>query len=149
MTTRQWIPAGGLVATIAMAVYVVVQLSAQAPPTTGDFTKATMAQVRDGQGWIVLEGPFMAPVEADGNLERRATLMSTGVVGNAAGEAEVEFAKTAATTQEVEFDVRNLPPGTSVTFVIDGTDIASATTDRHGHAEAERDLRISGARASR
>ena len=145
MTTRQWIPLGGLLATIVAAAYAVVQLNAQTQAPTGDFTKARMPQVRDGQGRIVLEGQFMAPEEEDGTLERRATLAPTGVDPDAAGEAEVEFARTGATTQEVEFDVENLAPGTSVTFMIDGTDIASATTDRQGHADIELDVRMPGA----
>lgn len=145
MTTRQWIPLGGLLATIVAAAYAVVQLSAQTQAPAGDFTKARMAQVRDGQGRIVLEGQFMAPEEEDGALERRATLAPTGVDPDAAGEAEVEFARTGATTQEVEFDVENLAPGTSVTFMIDGMDIASATTDRRGHVDVELDVRMPGA----
>jgi hypothetical protein len=147
--TRQWIPIGGLLATIVAAAYAVAQPSAQAQPPTGDFTNAATAQVRDAQGQIVLEGQFMAPVEEDGGLERRAALAPTGVDADAAGEAEVEFSKAAATKQEVEFAVRNLPPEASFTFVIDGTDIASAKTDRRGRADVELDVRMPGATASR
>ena len=74
----------------------VVQLNGQAPAPTGDFTNAATAQVRDAQGQIVLQGQFVAPVEEDGDLERRAMLAATGVDADAAGEAEVEFAKADA-----------------------------------------------------
>jgi hypothetical protein len=38
-----------------------------------------------------LQGQFMAPVEEDNGLERRATLAATGIDADAAGEAEVEL----------------------------------------------------------
>ena len=144
-TTRQWIPTGGLLATIAAAAYAVVQLNAQAQIPTGDFTNAATAQVRDAQGRIVLQGQFMAPVEEDNGLERRAMLAPTGVDPDASGEAEVEFAKTSPRKQEIEFTVRNLDPQTSVTFVIDGTDVIATTTNRRGRAEAELDVMMPGA----
>jgi hypothetical protein len=148
-TTREWIPIAGLLATIAAAAYAVVQLNGQGQTLTGDFTSAATAQVRDAQGQIVLQGQFMPPVEEDGGLERRATLAPTGVDADAAGEAEVEFEKNAPSEQEVEFAVRNLAAGATFTFVIDGTDVASATTDRQGRAEVELDVRMPGAAASR
>jgi hypothetical protein len=148
-STTQWIPIAGLVATIAAAGYAVVQLHGQAQGLTADFTNAATAQVRDAQGQIVLQGQFMPPIEEDGGLERRATLVSTGVDADASGEAEVEFAKTGATPQEVEFAVENLEPRTSVTFVIDGTDVATATTDQRGSAEVELDVNRPAAAASR
>ena len=141
---RQWIPFGGLFVTIAVAAYCVVQLEGQTLAATGDFTNAATAQVRDAQGQVVLEGQFMPPVEEDGDLERRATLAATGVDADATGEAELEFAKAAPTRQEVEFSVTNLPAGASFTFVIDGTDVATATTDRRGRAEVELSVMMPG-----
>jgi hypothetical protein len=142
MTRQQWIPLVGLVATIAVALYAVVQLQGQAQAPTADFTKATTVQVKDAQGRIVLQGEFMAPVEEDGGLERRATLAPTGIDADAFGEAEIEFAKTAVTTQEVEFAVRNVEPGARFSFVIDGIDVASVNSDRRGRAEVELDVRM-------
>jgi hypothetical protein len=127
----------------------VVQLNGQAAPPTGDFRNAQTAQVRDAQGQIVLQGPFAAPVEEDGGLERLATLSPTGVDADAAGEAEVEFAKDAATEQEIEFSVENLQPDATFTFVVDGTDITSAKTDRRGRAEVELNVRMPAAAVSR
>ena len=143
-TTRQWIPIGGLLATIAAASYLVVQLKAQAAVPTGDYTNAAAAQVRNAQGQIVLEGQFMPAVEEDGGVERRATLAPTGIDADATGEAEVEFATATPAEQEVEFSVANLPGGAIFTFVIDGTDVATATTDRRGRAEVELNVRIPG-----
>ena len=141
---RQWIPLGGLLVAIAVAAYFVVQLQGQSLAPTGDFTNAAMAQVRDAQGQVVLEGPFMPPVEEDGDVERRATLAATGVDPDATGEAEVEFAKATPVEQEIEFSVTNLPASASVTFAIDGTDVATATTDRRGRADVEVKVRMPG-----
>ena len=153
MKTTQWIPVGGLLATTIAAGYMVVQLSAQsaAQPTAQqiDFTNAATAQVKDAQGQIVLEGPFMAPVEEDGGLERRATLAPTGVDPDAAGEAEVEYATGTPTVQEVEFSVENLTPAATFTFAIDGTDVASAKANRRGHVEVELNVRMPGATGTR
>ena len=153
MKTTQWIPVGGLMATTIAAGYMVVQLSAQSAdrPTTQpvDFTNATMAQVKDAQGQLILEGTFMAPVEEDGGLERRAMLAPAGGDTDASGEAEVEYATGAPTVQEVEFSVENLTPGATFTFAIDGTDVASARADRRGRVEVERNVRMPGAAGSR
>jgi hypothetical protein len=145
MTRRQWIPIGGLLGTFTAAAYMVVQLSAQAA-APADFTNAASASVRDAQGQIVLQGQFLPPVEEDGNLERRATLSATGVDADATGEAEIEFAKTTPSEQEVEFSVRNVQPGATFTFSIDGAAVASATADRQGRAEVEIDVAMAGAR---
>jgi len=143
-TRRQWIPLGGLFATIMAAAYMVVQLNGQSPAPARDFRNATTAQVRDGQGQIILQGQFMPPMEEDGDLERRATLVATGSDTDAAGAAEVEFAKAAPTEQEVEFSVANLPAGVSLTFIIDGADVTTATTDRRGRADVELTVKMPG-----
>ena len=142
--TRQWIPISGLLATIAAASYGVVHLhgQAQSQSPAADFTKAASVQVKNAQGQVVLQGEFQAAVEEDGGLERRAVLAPTGVDADAAGEAEVEFAKSGATRQEVEFAVRNVEPGVTFTFVIDGIDVASATSSQRGRADVELDVRM-------
>lgn len=148
--TRQWIPVAGVLATFAGGAYAVAQSSGPGqPPPAADFTNAVLAQVRDAQGQIVLQGEFAAPVEEDGGLERRATLKPTGVDADAIGEAEVEFAKTAPIEQEVEFAAQNLAVDTRFTFVIDGVDVASATTNRQGRADVELEIKMPGAAPSR
>lgn len=146
---RQMIPLAGLAATVAMAVYMIAQLNGQQATPTGDFTNATTAEVRDAQGQVLLRGQFAAVEEEDDDVERKAQLQSTGADPDAVGEAEVEFSRTAPAEQEIEFSVRNVAPGTALTFVIDGTEIASATADNRGRAEAELDVRTAGASGSR
>jgi hypothetical protein len=139
---RQLIPFVGLVATILIAAYMVVQLNGQA--ASGNFTNAATAEVRDAQGQVVLRGQFVVGDEDDDDTERRATLEPTGIDADATGEAEVEFSKSTPSDQEVEFSVRNLEPGAAITFAIDGTDVATVTADDGGRAEVELDVAIPG-----
>jgi hypothetical protein len=144
---RQIIPATGLLGTVAIAAYMVVQLDAQTPASGHDFTKAAAAEVRDAQGAIILSGRFGEREEEDDDIERVATLESTGSDSDAAGDAEIEFAARAPREQEVEFAVRNVTPRTALTFSIDGVDVATATADERGRVEIEVTVRMPGAPA--
>ena len=146
---RQLIPLAGLLCTVAVAGYMVAQLNGQATAPTGDFTAAGIAEVRDARGRIVLQGKFVAVDEGDDDVERKATLAPTGIDADAAGEAEIEFAKVAPEEQEVEFVVRQLEAGATFTLVVDGFDLVTATADSRGRAEAEVKIRMPGAPASR
>jgi hypothetical protein len=149
MDKRQMIPAAGLLATIVAAVYMVVQLNGQTTQPMADFTNAALAEVRNAEGQAILSGQFQLVEEEDEDVERKAMLAPTAVDADAAGEAEIEFSKAAPAEQEVEFTVRNIAPGAVLTFVIDGTEVATATADRRGRAEVEWDVRMPGATASR
>jgi hypothetical protein len=139
------IPVVGLLCTIAVAGYMVAQLNGQSSAPTGDYRSAAVAEVRDARGVIVLRGEFVVAEEEDDDIERKAALKETGVDADAAGEAEVEYAKATPTVQEVEFTARNLQPGATFTFVIDGHDVAPVTADRSGKAEVELEVRLPGA----
>lgn len=128
----------GLVLTIAAASYMAVRTAGQesaGPPV--DLTKAATAEVRDGQGHVVLRGQFVAVNEEDEDFERKATLEPANGQQGAAGEAEVEFAKVKPTEQEVEFTARNLQAAATYAFIIDGHVVASAAADRRGQVEVE------------
>ena len=146
---RQIIPVAGFIATIAMAAYMVVRLSAQDEAPVRDFSNAAVAEVHDGQGQVLLRGAFAVVPEADSDIERKARLESTGIDADATGEAEVEVSTEGPREQEIEFSVRNLQPGIALTFLIDGHVVGKATVDRRGRAEAEIDLSEPGATASR
>jgi hypothetical protein len=133
---RQIIPVAGLVATMAGAGYMVVQLHAQTRPA-GDFSNAVVAEVHDAQGRAVLRGQFALTDEQDDDTERAAELTATGVDADARGDAEVEVEKDSPAQQEIEFNVANLEPGMRVTFVIDGEAVGQATVNRSGRAELE------------
>ncbi len=139
---RQIIPIAGLLATIAIAIYFVVQLNAQGTGPSGNLTNAAVAEVRNAQGQVVLQGQFAQADEDDDDVERKAVLKPTGIDADAAGEAEVEFARTSPAVQEVEFSISGVEIGSTFTFVIDGQEIGTATADRRGRAELEVDVRM-------
>ena len=143
---RQLIPIAGLLTTMGIAVYMVIQLNGQAAAVvTGDFRHATTAEVRDAQGQVVLQGSFAAgDDEGDDDVERKALLKSTGIHTGATGEAEVELSTTTPVEQEVELSAQSLPAGATYTFVIDGTTIGSATADERGRVELELEVKMPG-----
>lgn len=134
---RQIIPLAGLLATAAVAAYIVVQLDAQT--TTRDLTTAATAEVRDTRGGIVLQGTFVKTTD-DHDTELTAQLAPTGIDPDARGEAEVEFLTTSPVTQEVEFSVDGVAPGAAFTFVIDGMEVARGQANRRGHVDLEVDI---------
>lgn len=139
---RQVIPVVGLLVTMAAAALMVAQIDGQTQPPTGNFTNAATAEVRDAQGQVVLRGQFELAEEEDDDIERKAKLTAVGSDTDASGEAEVEFAKASPATQEVEFSVRNVTPATALTFVIDGVEVATATSDSRGRAKVELEIKV-------
>ena len=148
---RQIIEAGGLLATIVAAAYVVVQLNAQDPAAEPiDLRTVATAELRDAEGQVVLSGAFMLDDEDDAeDVERKAALLPTGADANASGVAEVEFAKQTPVEQEVEFSGRNLQAGVRYTLVLDGREVISGVAERDGELELDRDVPIPGATAAR
>jgi hypothetical protein len=141
MNRFQWIPITGLLATMAVAVYMVVQLSAQGTSVqAGDYRNASVAEVHDAQGQVVLRGPFQLVEEDDDDTERKAPLEAAGADADASGEAEVEYSKTNPSQQEVEFSIRNLEPAASYSLVIDGAAVGMVQTDQKGRAEFDLDV---------
>lgn len=147
--TRQVIPAVGLLGVAVFAGYTVVQLDGQAAPVTGNFTNAATAEVKDAQGQVLLRGTFKQVDEEDDDVERKAALEAAGADTDAAGEAEVEFARSTPSEQEVEFSVSRVDPGAVLTFVIDGTAIGTAEANAKGEVELELTVRMPGAAAVR
>jgi hypothetical protein len=143
MKTRKMIPIAGLFALIGVSAYMVIQLGAQAANVTGNFTNASVAEIRDTQGRTVLQGQFAVNAEDDDDIERKAALKPTGIDADAAGEAEVEWPKTGG-PQEVEFSATGLEPGARFTCWIDGQEVATVTADKKGKAEVELEVKVSG-----
>ena len=112
------------------------RLRQETSPTPRSLRSAT------GGGTSLLRGNFVAVDEPDDDIERKAVLEAVGTDQDAAGEAEVEFSKSAPVEQEIEFEVKNLDPGSRVTFVIDGREIATVTVARDGPAEFEDDIEM-------
>lgn len=147
MTRFQWIPITGLLATMAVAIYMVVQLSAQGTSVqAGDYRNASIAEVHDAQGQVVLRGRFELVEEDDDDTERKAPLEPAGADADASGEAEVEYSKTNPAEQEVEFSIRNLEPAASYSLVIDGAAVATVQTDQKGRSEFDLDVKAPASR---
>ena len=136
---RQLIPVTGLLATIAVAVYMVVQLNAQGAAPAADYSAAAVAEVRTAQGEVILRGQFAAGEEEDDEIERKAELTPAGSDADASGEAEIEIPKGAPANQEIEFSIKGVEAGAAYSFVIDGREVATATADERGRAEVELD----------
>jgi hypothetical protein len=133
------------IALVAVLSAAVAPLGAQASPvTSGDFSSAAVAEVRNAQGQVVLTGRFLANDEDDDDVERKAKLASTAVDADAVGEAEVEIDKSGnPRRQEVEFELTNLQPSAAFTLVIDGKVVATVNSDARGRVSLEREIPLS------
>jgi hypothetical protein len=117
--------------------------SAAPPPV--DLRNAAVAEMRDGQGQVILKGDFTSVDEDDDDTERKAVLKAVSANAKGSGNAEIEFAKAGAKEQEVEFAGRDLTPGASYVLAIDGHEVATATTDKSGRLEIEVKVPLPGA----
>ncbi len=147
ISTRRLITIAGPIAIAGLVIYMVTRLHAQATPEAFDFMNAATAEVHDAQGQVLLKGQFsVVSDQSDDDTERKAVLQPAGADADAAGEAEVEFAKNAPKHQEVEFKVQQLESGSSVTFLIDGRVVGRSSVDDRGRAELDLEVPIPGAR---
>ena len=143
MKTRKTISLAALATAIAAASVLGIYLNAQGgPQLQADFTNAAVAEVRNAQGAVVLRGDFIRNDEDDDDIERKAVLKAAGPDADATGDAEVEFPKTAVVVQEIEFSVKNLTPGATYTFVIDGKTVTTAKTGKDGSANVDLDVKM-------
>ena len=134
--------AGVLTAALAIVIGVADLSGQRAAQITGDFSNAAVAEIHDAQGQVLLRGEF-APIDNDdkGEVERHAKLGAIAAGLTASGEAEVEYQADTPAEQEVEVSVTGLAPGTAITFVIDGKQIASGTADKRGTFEFEQKVK--------
>jgi hypothetical protein len=110
------------------------------PAEAGDLAAASVIELRDAGGQVVLSGRFgEAGTDDDdgGDVERKADLTATS--GGARGEAEIEISAGAgrATKQKLEVEVEGLTAGSSFTVVVDGRSVATITADPRGKADVE------------
>jgi len=95
----------------------IVPLSAQLP-------QASVVEVRDAQGQVVLRGQF----DAFDEDERYAALGPADLNLKGSGEIEVD-------ARQIEGELRHLAPRATFTIVIDGRDVGAVTTDSDGDAD--------------
>jgi hypothetical protein len=111
------------------------------PGPVADFRSATTAEVRNAQAQVILTGQFVETAADADEVERKATLAGTGIDAGASGAVEVESCRDAdCKSQEIEFEVVNVEPGTVLKLVIDGKDFATVTADSRGRAAVERNV---------
>jgi len=123
------------------SVWLVDTLDAQSvalPAGTGDLSNASLLEVKDAAGTLVLSGHFVEVPEDDDDIERKAELRGSGASVKATGQAEVEVSKVDnRLDQEVEVSVSDLTPGTAYTVFVDGKPLGTFQTNKSGKGELE------------
>ena len=117
-------------------------LAAPAPDVGGvhlaDLGGATLVEIRDEQGKVVLSGEFRARTDALGNTEKDADLGDRQ--GNAViGEVELEIPAPGRDHRrpELEVDIIHLAPRTRYHVVIDDRTVGTFVTDDRGSVDME------------
>ena len=138
----------GLVALVAvacgvMAAFGIARLDGadsvgQIPAALSDLSHASLVEVKDAGGRVVLQGTFGAEeTDKDGERERKAVLAAGGGAAKGKGEAEIELAAGSAARVELEIQVEDLAGGQTFTVFVDGQQAATITTDASGEGEVE------------
>ena len=112
--------------------------AAEAVTALGDLSGATLVEIRDQSGAVVLSGEFRSRVDALGNTEKDADLGNRK--GHAViGEVELEIPAPGRDHRrpELEVDIIHLTPRTRYTVVIDDRPVGSFTTDDRGSVDLE------------
>jgi hypothetical protein len=149
MSAREELPFVAIVLIIVAMGYIAVRFKAQESTLQpADFRNAARAEVRDGDGVVVLSGTFMLVEEEDDDIERKAAL-TAAPGGEVLGEAEVEFATEMPVDQEVEFAARGLTAGVTYALVVDGQEVARVAADARGRIAVELDVPLPGAMSLR
>jgi hypothetical protein len=108
------------------------------PADTPDLSTASMVEVKDNAGLVVLAGQLVEIPEDDDDVERKAELKGSGISAGAAGFAEVEVAKdNNRIDQEVEVSVSRLIAGATYSVFVDGKQLGTFQTNKDGNAEVE------------
>jgi hypothetical protein len=102
------------------------------PSAVGDLATArTVELVQDAQ--VILSGTFATKSEEEDEVERTASLASSGP---AKGVAEIEIERDGvATKEEIELEAQGLPANASFMVHVDGQSAGTFTTTRRGTTE--------------
>lgn len=93
-------------------------------PAGINLTEAKLVEIKDDAGQVVLIGTFS---------NSAAPLSSKDAGTRAKGLAEIEIEKSgAATKQEIEVAVENLPALATFKLIVDGNEVATFTTSKAG-----------------
>ncbi len=103
-----------------------------------DLGGATLVEIRDEGGKVVLSGEFRARVDALGNTEKDADLgdrQGNGVIGEV--ELEIPAPGRDHRRPELEVDIIHLAPRTRYHVVIDDRTVGTFVTDDRGSVDME------------
>jgi glutamine amidotransferase-like uncharacterized protein len=93
-------------------------------PAGINLTEAKVVEIKNDAGAVVLSGTF---------ANYAAPLSSKDSATKAKGLAEIEIEKSgAATKQEIEVEVENLPALATFKLIVDGNEVATFTTSKSG-----------------
>jgi hypothetical protein len=93
-------------------------------PAGINLTEAKVVEIKNDAGAVVLSGTF---------ANYAAPLSSKDSATKAKGLAEIEIEKSgAATKQEIEVEVENLPALSTFKLIVDGNEVATFTTSKSG-----------------
>ncbi len=103
-----------------------------------DLSEATLVEIRDDGGAVVLSGEFRSRVDAIGNIEKDADL-GNREGDSVIGEVELEIPAPGRDHRrpELEVDIIHLAPRTRYTVVIDDRVVGSFVTDDRGSVDFE------------
>lgn len=104
----------------------------------GDLGSATVVEIRNANGAVVLSGEFRSRVDSLGNTEKDAELKNQRG-DEVIGEVEIELPAPGRdhVRPELEVDVINLQPRQVHTVVINDRIVGTFTTDDRGSADLE------------
>jgi len=116
------------------------RLSAQRPgdtlPTSvGDLAAATLIEIRDQTGQVLLNGTLKTSKRDSRETERKADLISpTGQRAKGKVGIEIQLKDNLIEKETVELAFERLPKMTEYQFFLDGRHVSSFTTDKEGKA---------------
>ena len=106
------------------------------PSSVGNLAAATLIEIRDQAGQVLLNGTLKTSKRDPKETERKADLESpTGQKAKGKFEVEIERKDGAIAKEEVELEVEKLPAMTECELFIDGKHVSSLTTTKVGKAE--------------
>jgi hypothetical protein len=110
----------------------------EVPNEFGNLSEATVAEIRTGDGTVVMSGEFRTRVDSLGNIEKDAALLGRRQE-QVIGEIEVEIPRPEAADQrqELEVDIISLDPRSTYSVVINDRPVTMFTTDDRGSIDIE------------
>jgi hypothetical protein len=106
------------------------------PPSVSDLTAATLIELRDEGGHVLLNGTLATTKQTLTQTERTAELKSpAGLEAKGTADVEVERKNGVVKKDSIELSVEKLPALVTLTLVVDGQVLGTVMTSKKGKAE--------------